>query len=337
MVRRTTRSWSRIAVAATTFVLLGAGAPVTGPATFAGGATVACDPVTAPHSSARVIHGSEAADPSTVTARQAAVLERRLQHRLTRMRSNGKVDADGRLVARKNPYHVDTYVHVITPAEGGGATEEQVLAQMDVLNKAFRGAGSKSARTPFRFVLKGIDYTANDEWYEWSIDFETGEEGPGAIAAQDALHVGGYDTLNIYVTGLVDTGLLGYATLPGYPDETPVQYDGLVLLDASLPGGGMEPYNLGDTATHEIGHWLGLLHTFDNGCASPGDYVSDTPYQLDGDNIYECNERDDTCRQPGRDPVHNFMSYGDDTCLDRFTAGQAWRMTRAWAAFRYQQ
>ena len=136
---------------------------------------------------------------------------------------------------------------------------------------------------------------------------------------------GGYADLNVYIAGL-GSGLLGYATFPG--EE--LALDGLVLLNESLPGGSAAPYNLGDTATHEIGHWLGLFHTFEGGCSEPGDFVSDTPAQLDGDNIFFCNESDDTCPKPGLDPVHNFMSYGDDFCLDRFTEGQNRRQIATW-------
>ena len=62
--------------------------------------------------------------------------------------------------------------------------------------------------------------------------------------------------------------------------------------------------------------------------------MSDTPYQDDGDNIFFCDESDDTCPAPGRDPVHNFMSYGDDPCLDEFTPGQADRMLLSWQMLR---
>jgi hypothetical protein len=62
--------------------------------------------------------------------------------------------------------------------------------------------------------------------------------------------------------------------------------------------------------------------------------VKDTPYQLDGANVFECDESLDTCKQPGMDPVHNFMSYGDDPCLDQFTRGQNKRMVKTWFAFR---
>jgi hypothetical protein len=126
--------------------------------------------------------------------------------------------------------------------------------------------------------------------------------------------------------------------------------DAVVHWNGSLPGGEGDfgpgaVYNEGDTATHEIGHWLNLFHTFQNGCQAPGDEVNDTPYQDDGENIFYCGDYpgteenplaipNDTCSQPGRDPVHNFMSYGDDPCLDRFTVGQNTRQVLAWEAFR---
>jgi hypothetical protein len=102
-----------------------------------------------------------------------------------------------------------------------------------------------------------------------------------------------------------------------------------------MPGGSTEPYNEGDTATHEIGHWLQLFHTFQDGCTHSGDRVKDTPSQDDGGNIFYCRTRNDTCPAiRGYDPVRNFMSYGDDTCLNQFTDGQSRRMQRAWYTFR---
>jgi hypothetical protein len=78
------------------------------------------------------------------------------------------------------------------------------------------------------------------------------------------------------------------------------------VLNASLPGGHAEPFNLGDTLTHEVGHWLGLFHTFQGGCSKPGDSVADTPQQADGGNIFDCTPSLDTCAAPGTDLVRNF-------------------------------
>lgn len=185
----------------------------------------------------------------------------------------------------------------------------QIEAQIDVLNAAYAGTG-------FEFYLASHDYTLRKTWF-------TGCYGGGERKMKQALAVDPATTLNIY-TCKPSGGILGWSYLPwSLPEDS--YYHGVVALYSSLPGGTAAPYNEGDTVTHEVGHYLGLYHTFQNGCVAPGDEVDDTPYEASA--AFGCPLGRDSCPElPGLDPIENFMDYTDDACMLEFTPDQADRM-----------
>jgi hypothetical protein len=216
--------------------------------------------------------------------------------------------------------------HVINSGRSiaeGNVPASQIRAQIDVLNASY-GGSTGGAETSFRFDLASIDRTTNSRW------FNLRRDSRNERAMKEQLRVGGAHTLNIYSADLARK-LLGWATFPWQYARNPVD-DGVAILFSSLPGGTAAPYNQGDTTTHEVGHWLGLFHTFEGGCTKPGDHVGDTPAEASP--AYRCTIGRDTCSAAGRDPVTNFMDYSDDACMFAFTRGQASRMSKAWSTFR---
>ncbi len=184
-------------------------------------------------------------------------MDRVLKRAVVRLQKKGTLERSTGESARTTTIKIRTHVHVITRTDGTGKVPlSRIKTQINILNKAYAGDTSyASAATPFRFVLATVDVTKNNNWHNWNTSQDN-------HSAKKALRRGGLADLNLYIAKLSD-GLLGYASFPG--EGEPI-HDGVVLHTQSLPGGSFESFNKGDTATHEVGHWLGLFHTFLNGC-----------------------------------------------------------------------
>jgi hypothetical protein len=214
--------------------------------------------------------------------------------------------------------------HILTDEEGNGHVPiEAIYQQIEVLNRAFRDA-------QFVFVLRKVDVTVNTAWFRNPFDH--------LKAITSSLAVDPAGTVNIYTAGMLGSNaVLGFAFVPwAYPEDDPMHS---ILLDyTTLPGISQWANGLGGTAIHEMGHYFGLLHTFEGGCQNGpdvGDLVEDTPAQMDGLNVFECDDTLDTCPDdPGKDPVHNYMNYTSDACRFEFTPGQVQRMRWAQEQFR---
>ncbi|KAH7343579.1 metalloprotease [Rhizoctonia solani] len=220
---------------------------------------------------------------------------------------------------------INVYWHVISANgthEGGNIPDQQVQDSVKVLNEDYSKSG-------LSFRLAETDRTTNKDWFD-----QAGPDSPQQTAMKSALRKGGSEDLNIYSVGFTSgtgEGLLGYATFPSSYSESPKD-DGVVILYSSVPGGVAAPYNLGRTLTHEVGHWVGLYHTFEGGCSKPGDHVFDTPPEASP--AFGCPTGRDSCAGGGPDPIYNFMDYTDDACMDQFTPGQTLRLKQQLAIYR---
>jgi hypothetical protein len=202
---------------------------------------------------------------------------------------------------------------------------------MEVLNNAFSGGESlysecnglftyeSTISTPFRFELVGIYETEDDAGFD--LDSDDSDD------LRSSLRNGTCADLNIF-TGTTNT--LGFAYLPpSCPSSDGLsvrnELDAVMIRHTSLPDGSTIGFNQGDTIVHEVGHWLGLDHTFLGGCFGDGDAVADTPAEASAG--FGCDIGRDTCATiAGDDPIHNYMDYSDDCCMYRFTEGQVDRM-----------
>jgi hypothetical protein len=264
-------------------------------------------------SAARVRPGQHEHERNEMSQKEVVATERETQARL----ASRKIDIQAVTT-------VPVVFHVITASGGtGNVTNSQISQQIAEMNQNFAGGeSSQASNTEFQFTLQATRRVTNTNWFN-NVDNPSVE-----AAMKSATREGDAGVLNIWST---NTSYLGFATFPSWYAADP-ELDGVVIQYGSVPGGNIANFNLGKTASHEVGHWLGLYHTFQGGCSTSNDQVSDTPAQRTSTS--GCPNGKDTCPAAGVDPIHNYMDYSYDSCYNQFTPGQKTRMKNQWAAYR---
>lgn len=226
--------------------------------------------------------------------------------------------------------------HVIKNSGGEGeVSEAEIDATIAHLNNAFSGTATGGtlprADTPYRFYKRQVTTRdTNDAWFE-ATDGSVEDEAMKTARNASDRSFDKKSILNIYTNN--GGGANGYASFPwnygAYPNR-----DGVVVFYETLTGGvpGFE-FDEGDVVVHEVGHWLGLFHTFQGGCSdTAGDHIFDTAAHTMGTIV--CEDGDDCETLPGADPKENFMDLSEDFCRYLFTPGQSTRMDAQGAMYR---
>ena len=241
-------------------------------------------------------------------------------------------------------FSLPVVVHVVYSNSLENISDAQVLSQIDVLNQDYRRTNSDKSLTAREFRNIAVD--TGIEFCMASVDPQgrptngidrvslSGSPFKETFINEQIKPSTIWDPsryFNIWVINIAE-GVLGFAQFPmssgltGIPQlPATSQSDGVVInyFAFGTMGTATEPFNKGRTATHEIGHWLGLRHVWGDGPCGVDDYCPDTPETLEANfgcpaSVIGCNGK--------RAMVQNFMEYTNDACMNLFTRDQRARM-----------
>ena len=255
-----------------------------------------------------------------------------IEHHTRQILQSGERDVDGVIT-------IPVVVHVVWNTNAENISDAQVQSQIDVLNEDFRRLNSdaddnwpQASDSEIEFCLATIDPNGNPtngitRTFTTRSSFSSNNQVKfNASGGHNAWPADQY--MNFWVCDL-SGGLLGYAQFPGGNPAT----DGIVCdyLYVGTIGTATPPFDLGRTATHEVGHWLNLRHIWGDGGCGVDDFVSDTPLAggpnftgfpctFPGSNSCNTGANDDP------DMFQNYMDYSNDGCMNLFTFGQRNRM-----------
>jgi hypothetical protein len=251
--------------------------------------------------------------------------------------------ARGFAAVAPKPRTIPVAVHVVYRTARENISNAQINSQIRILNADFRKKNADATKVPAVFQPLHADcniqfkLATKDVFGQATTGITRTKTSVPSFTFDDGVkssQTGGADPwpakryLNIWVCNLGD-GLLGYAQFPGGPWKT----DGVVILHTAFgdTGTATDPFDLGRTTTHEVGHWLNLYHIWgDDGTGCKGsDHCDDTPNQ-GSENYGKPTFPHVSCKNgPNGDMFMDYMDYVDDDAMMMFTAGQATRMNAA--------
>ncbi len=227
---------------------------------------------------------------------------------------------------------IPVVIHVIHEGGPENISDAQIQSQIQIMNEDYgklpgtNGDGA-GVDTKVRFKLAQIDPNGNcTSGIVRVYSSLTTHNSYQRAMLKELSFWDNTKYMNIYLVKSISGSVLGYSSFPGGPADE----DGMVVRSDVFGNMGTANGKLGRTASHEIGHWFGLYHTFNNGCGTDlctdGDYVCDTPPQdapsFDCSDINSCsNDFPDV-----NDQKENYLNYTNDACKNMFTNGQKLRI-----------